>query len=162
LEIEYLVNYTDRSGKVHLAGEHDHCSNAVAELYFHEKIAKRPAYKTFKEAMDAKEKERAATQQTPDPNAVKGVEWGVMEHGNSGRVTICRKTLLETLYGNDKSFPDVPKSILVRYFALLNQPLPQSRESLYQEQQRADARDYIQRGLARGIVATGGGNVGNK
>ena len=103
--VEIVKTFTDPGGNVHLAGSQEHVRTSTAEQYFDWQVAKRPVYKTFKEAMDAKEKERVSAL---PKSAAPATGWSIREStGNDLRV---RFVVVETSPLGGTTFYDAPPS----------------------------------------------------
>jgi hypothetical protein len=95
----------------------------------------------------------AARQATipPDPNRIVGVQWGVHERTTGavaagGHAYITRRTQFEVQHGDDKSFPDCPKSILQRFYEINKLGNPEAlAEARIQAQYKQEAADREQK-----------------
>jgi hypothetical protein len=104
-------------------------------------------YKNYVDRLTEEEKARQAAL-PPDPNAIVGVQWSVTTSVFDPRkASICRKTQWETSYGPPEAFKEaIPKNVLANYYAIKNQPDPESlAERRVQEQYRQEAADREQK-----------------
>jgi hypothetical protein len=103
MEIEITKTFTDPGGNVHIADSIEHVSDSVALTYFEWKVAKRAVYKSLKEAMDAKERQRIAAL---PPGSALAAGWSLREAtGNDPSV---RFIVVKTSPTGELTFYDAP------------------------------------------------------
>jgi hypothetical protein len=102
MEIEITKTF-DHLGTTYQAGQKTHVENSIAADFIHHKVAKRVAYKTHKEFMDAHEKQRVADLPS---SAAPATGWSIREStSNDPRV---RFVVAETSPLGDITFYDAP------------------------------------------------------
>jgi hypothetical protein len=143
--VEIVKTFTDPGGNVHLAGSQEHVRTSTAEQYFDWKVAKRPEYKTFKEAMDAKEKERVSAL---PKSAAPATGWGIKESTsndpNAPRFLVVKTTPTGETFFFDSPPSDAPPFIKQRFAdaVVTNAAQFTDRAAFLKQQQEDYARQH--------------------